>query len=80
MTTGISLLSLSHKSAVGVVGDLDVDCATGPFGRASHLVFVRAIPPRVVCGWLRGASAWCVDLGLRDLGFSGGFDFWFGLW
>ena len=50
LTTGISLLSLSDKSAVDVVGDLDVDCATGPFGRASHLVFVRAIPPRVVGG------------------------------
>ena len=78
MTTGISLLSLSHKSAVGVVGDLDVDCATGPFGRASHLVFVRAIQHPAACGvWV---AAWCVDLGLRDLGFSGGFDFWFGLW
>ena len=29
LTTGISLLSLSDKSAVDVVGDLDVDCATG---------------------------------------------------
>ena len=28
LTTGISLLSLSDKSAVDVVGDLDVDCAT----------------------------------------------------
>ena len=27
LTTGISLLSLSDKSAVGMVGDLDVDCA-----------------------------------------------------
>ena len=31
LTTGISLLSLSDKSAVDVVGDLDVDCATGSF-------------------------------------------------
>ena len=29
LTTGNSLLSLSDKSAVDVVGDLDVDCATG---------------------------------------------------
>ena len=43
--TGISLLSLlSDKSAVDVVGDLDVDCATGSFCSSC------AIPPRVVGG------------------------------
>jgi hypothetical protein len=42
LTTGISLLSLSDKSAVDVVGDLDVDCATESFCSSC------AIPPRVV--------------------------------
>ena len=43
LTTGFSLLSLSDKSAVDVVGDLDVgDCATGSF------CFSCAIAPRVV--------------------------------
>ena len=42
LTTEISLLSLSDKSAVDVVGDLDVDCATEPFCSSC------AIPPRGV--------------------------------
>ena len=44
LETGNSLLSLSDKSAVAVVGDLDVDCATGSFCSSC------AIPPRVVGG------------------------------
>ena len=50
--TGISLLSLlSDKSAVDVVGDLDVDCATGSFCSSC------AIPPRAVGGlWSDGAG------------------------
>ena len=49
LTTGISLLSLSDKSAVDVVGDLDVDdCATGSFCSSC------AIPPRVVGGLWSG--------------------------
>ena len=45
LTTGFSLLSLSDKSAVDVVGDLDVaDCATGSFCSSC------AILPRVVGG------------------------------
>ena len=36
--TGISLLSLSDKSTVDVVGNLDVDYVTGPF---CSLFFVR---------------------------------------
>ena len=52
LTTGISLLSLSDKSAVDVVGDLDVDdCATGSFCSSC------AIPPRVVGGlWSDGVG------------------------
>ena len=42
LTIGISLLSLSDKSAVDVVGDLDVDCATGSFALCA--------PSRRVCG------------------------------
>ena len=38
LTTGISLLSLSDKSTVDVVGNLDVDYVTGPF---CSLFFVR---------------------------------------
>ena len=38
MRTGISLLSLSDKSTVDVVGNLDVDYVTGPF---CSLFFVR---------------------------------------
>ena len=47
--TGISLLSLlSDKSAVDVVGDLDVDCATGSF----WLLFVRyPVYPAACGGW-----------------------------
>ena len=44
LTTGMSLLSLSDKSAVDVVEDLDVDYATGSF------YSLRAIPPCVVGG------------------------------
>ena len=52
LTTGISLLSLSDKSAVDVVGDLDVDdCATGSFCSSC------AIPPRVAGGlWSDGVG------------------------
>ena len=51
LTTGISLLSLSDKSAVDVVGDLDVDCATESFCSSC------AIPPRVVGGlWSDGVG------------------------
>ena len=51
LTTGNSLLSLSDKSAVDVVGDLDVDYATGPFCSSC------AIPPRVVGGlWSDGVG------------------------
>ena len=49
--TGFSLLSLSDKSAVDVVGDLDVDCATGPF-RSSSSCFVRH--PAACGGWTLG--------------------------
>ena len=38
LTTGISLLSLSDKSTVDVVGNLDMDYVTGPF---CSLFFVR---------------------------------------
>jgi hypothetical protein len=57
LTTGISLLSLSDMSAVDVVGDLDVDCATGLFCSSC------AIPPRVVGGlWSDGVGCdVCVD-------------------
>ena len=61
LTTGISLLSLSDKSAVDVVGDLDVDCATGPFCSSC------AIPPRVVGGlWSDGVGcdACCYPFGV----------------
>ena len=52
LTTGISLLSLSDKSAVDVVGDSDVDdCATGSFCSSC------AIPPRVAGG------LWCDGVG-----------------
>ena len=64
LTTGNSLLSLSDKSAVDVVGDLDVgDCATGSFCSSC------AIPPRVVGGlWSGGVGC---DLCCHDCG-SGG--------
>ena len=60
LTTGNSLLSLSDKSAVDVVGDLDVDYATGSFCSSC------AIPPRVVGGlWSDGvgcdACIWAVE-------------------
>ena len=62
LTTGNSLLSLSDKSAVDVVGDLDVDdCATGSFCSSC------AIPPRVVGRlWSDGVGCgvWCVLLSL----------------
>jgi hypothetical protein len=38
LTTGISLLSLSDKPTVDVVGNLDVNCATGSFCSSSVLV------------------------------------------
>ena len=61
LTTGFSLLSLSDKSAVDVVGDLDVDdCATGSFCSSC------AIPPRVVGGlWSDGVGCdvCCCDCG-----------------
>ena len=52
LTTGFSLMSLSDKSAVDVVGDLDVDdCATGSFCSSC------AIPPRVAGGlWSAGVG------------------------
>ena len=54
LTTGISLLSLSDKSAVDVVGnlDLDVDCAAGSY-------FALRAPSRRV---------WWVDFGLWNDG------------
>ena len=62
LTTGISLLSLSDKSAVDVVGDLDVDdCATGSFCSSC------AIPPRVAGGlWSDGVGcdACCYPFGV----------------
>ena len=61
LTTGFSLLSLSDKSAVDVVGDLDVDCATGSFCSSC------AIPPRVVGGlWSDGVGcdACCYPFGV----------------
>ena len=69
LTTGISLLSLSDKSAVDVVGDLDVDdCATGSFCSSC------AIPPRVVGGlWSDGVGcdACCYPYGVLRLRESG---------
>ena len=64
LETGNSLLSLSDKSAVDVVGDLDVDCATESFCSSC------AIPPRVVGGLQQdfGVMEWgviCVLLLLR---------------
>ena len=56
LTTGTSLLSLSDKSTVDVVGNLDEDYATGSFCSSC------AIPPRVVDGlWSDrlGCDAWC---------------------
>ena len=59
LTTGFSLLSLSDKSAVDVVGDLDVDYATESFCSSC------AIPPRVVVWWVDfgviewGVICWC---------------------
>ena len=47
-----ALLSLSDKSAVDVVGDLDVDYATGSFCSSC------TIPPRVV-GGLRSDGVGC---------------------
>ena len=62
LTTGFSLLSLSDKSAVDVVGDLDVgDCATGSFCSSC------AIPPRVAGGlWSDGVGcdACCYPFGV----------------
>merc|ERR1719240_2164221 len=62
LTTGFSLLSRSDKSAVDVVGDLDVDdCATGSFFSSC------AIPPRVVGGlWSDGVGcdACCYPFGV----------------
>ena len=62
LTTGFSLLSLSDKSAVDVVGDLDVDdCATGSFCSSC------AIAPRVVGGlWSDGVGcdACCYPFGV----------------
>ena len=40
LTTGISLLSISDKSAVDVVGDLDVDCALR-YSLLGHFALVR---------------------------------------
>ena len=67
LTAGISLLPLSGKSAVGVVGGLDVgDCATGmatgPFCPSC------VIPPRVVGGlWSDGVGcdAYCYPFDKR---------------
>ena len=54
LTTGFSLLSLSDKSAVDVVGDLDADdCATGSFCSSC------AIPPRAVGGGLWSDGVGC---------------------
>ena len=62
LTTGFSLLSLLDKSAVDVVGDLDVDdCATGSFCSSC------AIPPRVAGGlWSDGVGcdACCYPFGV----------------
>ena len=61
LTTGFSLLSLSDKSAVDVVGDLDVDYATGSFCSSC------AIPPRVAGGlWsdVVGCDACCYPFGV----------------
>ena len=48
LTTGISLLSLSDKSAVDVVGDLDVDCALR-YSLLGHFALVRH--PAACGGW-----------------------------
>jgi hypothetical protein len=59
LTTGNCLLSLSDKSAVDVVGDLDVDYATESFCSSC------TIPPRVVVWWVDfgvmewGVICWC---------------------
>ena len=62
LTTGFSLLPLSDKSAVDVVGDLDVDdCATGSFCSSC------SIPPRVAGGlWSDGVGcdACCYPFGV----------------
>ena len=69
LTTGFPLLSLSDKSAVDVVGDLDVgDCATGSFCSSC------SIPPRVVGGlWSDGVGcdACCFPYGVLRLRESG---------
>ena len=70
LTTGFSLLSLSDKSAVDVVGNfVDVDdCATGPFLSSC------AIPPRVAGGlWSDevGCDACCFPFGVLRLRGSG---------
>ena len=69
LTTGFSLLSLSGKSAVDVVGDLDVDdCATGSFCSSC------AIPPRAAGGlWSDGVGcdACCYPFGVLRLRGSG---------
>ena len=59
-----------YFSAVGVVGDLDLDadCATGPF--CSSCMSSCAIPPRVVGGLLSDMElgVWSVPLRLRQWG------------
>ena len=65
--TGISLLSLSDKSAVDVVGELDVDCATRYW---VILLFLRH--PAAGAGggwwaerpWRHGLRHWSVARGL----------------
>jgi hypothetical protein len=60
LTTGISLVSLSDKSTVDVVGNLNVGCATGSFCSSC------AIPPRVVGGLWNdgvGCDVCCYDCG-----------------
>ena len=60
LTTGFSLLSLSDKSAVDVVGDLDVgDCATGSFCSSQR---ATRQPPRM-SWWARIAWAPVVKFG-----------------
>ena len=51
LTTGISVLSLSDKSTLDVVGNVDVDYATGSFCSSC------AIPPRTA------GRLWCGGVG-----------------
>ena len=67
-----------YFSAVGVVGDLDLDadCATGPF--CSSCMSSCAIPPRVVGGLLSDMELGVWSVPLRHCGSGGDWELsWF---